>query len=84
MSRNYENSNLVNNDGQILQFEDNINQIPKHYAYLSEKYYYSIKCKNNKVCNGLLPDRWFEVRGKYLCISCERDFGNLNKNCTNG
>ena len=47
----------------------------------NEEYYMCVKCKNHKVCNGLLPDRWFEVRGRYLCIPCERTFGKLlNKN----
>ena len=52
----------------------------------NEEYYMCVKCKNHKVCNGLLPDRWFEIRGKYLCIPCERTFGRLlnKKNLGNG
>ena len=40
------------------------------------EYDYRIKCKNNKNCNGFLPDRWFEVRGRYLCVHCERFIRN--------
>jgi hypothetical protein len=50
----------------------------------NEEYYYCIKCKNHKVCNGLLPDRWYKYRDRYLCIPCEKMFGKLlnpeNKN----
>jgi len=49
----------------------------------NHEYSYQIKCKNHKVCNGLLPDKWFEVRGKYVCIPCEKNFSkkfNLNFN----
>ena len=40
------------------------------------EYDYRIKCKNHKNCNGFLPDRWFEVRGRYLCVPCERSIRN--------
>jgi hypothetical protein len=43
----------------------------------NEEYYMCIKCKNHKVCNNLLPDRWFNYKGRYLCIPCERTFGKL-------
>ena len=49
----------------------------------TEEYDYCIKCENHKVCNGLLPDKWFEVRGKYVCIPCEKNFSkkfNPNNN----
>ena len=47
------------------------------------EYSYQIKCKNHKICNGLLPDKWIEVRGKYVCIPCEKNFSkkfNPNNN----
>jgi|688.fasta_scaffold2301337_1 hypothetical protein len=62
-------SNFVNKDNQ------NSRTLTSNMS--GEEYYYNIKCKNYKTCNGLLPDRWFEVRGRYLCLSCERIFRNL-------
>lgn len=49
------------------------------YNLGNNEYMYCIKCKNHKVCDGLLPDKWYETRGKYVCIQCEKNFGNLNK-----
>ena len=46
----------------------------------NEEYHYRVPCKNHKVCNGLLPDKWLEVRGRYLCFPCEKTFGKLNDN----
>ena len=68
MSRDliYEKLNLIKN-------------VSGHLSLNNEEYHMCVKCKNHKVCNGLLPDRWFEVRGKYLCIPCERTFGKLLK-----
>lgn len=43
----------------------------------NEEYYYCIKCKNHKVCNYMLPDRWYDVRGKYVCIPCEQKFSKI-------
>jgi hypothetical protein len=66
MSERYEQSNLFINN---ITLSNNYNNI---YERQLEEYYYSIKCKNHKNCNGYLPDRWLEVRGRYLCIPCER------------
>ena len=75
MSREYiyEKSNSIINKEKMSRFSS-------VYEQRSEEYCYSVKCKNNKVCNGLLPDRWYEVRGRYLCIQCEKTFGKLNEN----
>ena len=51
---------------------------------MNEQYYYNIECKNHKVCNGLLPDRWLDKCGRFLCIPCETTFGKLSQNNSNG
>ncbi len=64
--------------------------MPRDYEYEkanfvnNEEYYYCVKCKNNKVCNNLLPDRWYDVRGKYVCIPCEQKFGKMLNPNNNG
>ena len=30
-----------------------------------------IKCKNYELCETILPDRWFECKATYICISCD-------------
>lgn len=44
-----------------------------------EEYYYHIKCKYHKICNGFLPDKWYEIRGRFFCIQCEKIFGKLKQ-----
>ena len=44
-----------------------------------EEYDYHIKCKYHKICNGFLPDRWYEIRGRFFCIPCEKIFGKLKQ-----
>ena len=51
---------------------------------MTEQYHYNIICKNHKVCNGLLPDRWVDKRGRYLCIPCETTFGKISQNKSDG
>ena len=48
------------------------------------EYSYQIKCKNHKVCNGILPDKWYEVRGKNVCIECEKNFSKKFNPDNNG
>lgn len=35
-----------------------------------------IKCKNYEICECILPNWWFECKGKYLCTNCDMQFGN--------
>lgn len=34
-----------------------------------------IKCKNYELCEGVLPDWWFDCKGHYLCTNCHMMFG---------
>jgi hypothetical protein len=34
-----------------------------------------IKCKNYKVCKEILPEWWWDCKGKYLCTNCDILFG---------
>jgi len=34
-----------------------------------------IKCKNHELCGTVLPDWWWEVKGKYICTNCDCMFG---------
>jgi len=54
------------------------------HSQINEQYYLNIKCKNHEVCNGLLPDKWFNKRGRYLCIPCETTFGKMSNNKSDG
>ena len=37
-----------------------------------------IKCKNYELCQDVLPNWWFDCKGKYLCMSCDMlGFGQL-------
>jgi hypothetical protein len=46
-----------------------------------------IKCKNYNLCEAVLPEWWFNCKGKYLCINCdcfgwnELKFRNINNDC---
>lgn len=46
-----------------------------------DEYYNCVKCNNYKVCNELLPQGWFDVRNKYLCIKCDIRFGDALYKC---
>jgi hypothetical protein len=39
-----------------------------------------IKCKNFEICECVLPECWFEYKGKYLCIHCDCMFGSWTSN----
>ena len=49
-----------------------------------EEYCYKIKCKNYKLCNGFIPDKWYEIRGKNVCIECEKNFSKKINKDNNG
>lgn len=34
-----------------------------------------IKCKNYELCECVLPQWWFDCKGKYLCTNCDMMFG---------
>ena len=36
-----------------------------------------IKCKNYILCEAVLPKRWFECKGNYLCTNCDVMFGKV-------
>jgi hypothetical protein len=46
-----------------------------------------IKCKNYNLCEAVLPEWWFNCKGKYLCTTCdlfgwnELEFRNINNDC---
>ena len=46
----------------------------------NDEYCYHLKCKNYNDCTGLIPDKWYETRGKYFCINCDKINRNLYLN----
>jgi hypothetical protein len=34
-----------------------------------------IKCKNYEFCEAVLPDWWYDCKGRYLCTNCDIVFG---------
>ena len=34
-----------------------------------------IQCKNYSFCGSILPDWWYDCKGKYLCTGCHQQFG---------
>lgn len=55
-----------------LEYENN--NIGYDYQYTKEDGG-GIKCKNYEICLEILPQWWFECKGKYLCTNCDMMFG---------
>ena len=34
-----------------------------------------IKCTNHLICDTILPDWWYDCKGRYLCTNCDMSFG---------
>ena len=46
----------------------------------NDEYCYRLKCKYYNICKGLIPDKWYETRGKYFCIDCDKINRNIYLN----
>ena len=52
-----------------INYEEN----NKKYCNINE--ILGIKCKNYKLCKGIIPKWWYECKGNYLCTNCHMMFG---------